>query len=411
MAEKTKQHYVPRFYLKNFAEGKVFNIYNSKHHSIMNDVPFASQCYKNNFYGKDKIYENELSVLETKWSSAIKNVILNSNSITKEDETLLKQFCCFQHVRTEKAFLHTRNAFFDMARQLFTIDLRHKGITATEQEINAYAYKYSKDLESIEDTTKRQIDIAKECYEKLDNLQILIIENKTDLEFITSDNPIVIGNEFQNEHGLGMDCIGIYFLFPISSQLYICLFDNKIYSNIRDKNKLEISRNIVEKLNILQYQNSLENIFSISNNGVEFIIKYVDKRCDEIRKSLLNKYNKTHNNFLSQNQKAFTNTLFANLLANISNKTISLICKGKPENIYLEFFKINENARPFQNKLNYNFHRSATEKEVNDRISFMLSCHNPNIEFPLKEKLNANKQEYELVCLWADFLKNYFDLS
>ena len=411
MAEKTKQHYVPRFYLKNFAEGKVFNIYNSKHHSIMNDVPFASQCYKNNFYGKDKIYENELSVLETKWSSAIKNVILNSNSITKEDETLLKQFCCFQHVRTEKAFLHTRNAFFDMARQLFTIDLRHKGITATEQEINAYAYKYSKDLESIEDTTKRQIDIAKECYEKLDNLQILIIENKTDLEFITSDNPIVIGNEFQNEHGLGMDCIGIYFLFPISSQLYICLFDNKIYSSIRDKNKLEISRNIVEKLNILQYQNSLENIFSISNNGVEFIIKYVDKRCDEIRKSLLNKYNKTHNNFLSQNQKAFTNTLFANLLANISNKTISLICKGKPENIYLEFFKINENARPFQNKLNYNFHRSATEKEVNDRISFMLSCHNPNIEFPLKEKLNANKQEYELVCLWADFLKNYFDLS
>ena len=411
MAEKTKQHYVPRFYLKNFAEGKVFNIYNSKHHSIMNDVPFASQCYKNNFYGKDKIYENELSVLETKWSSAIKNVILNSNSITKEDETLLKQFCCFQHVRTEKAFLHTRNAFFDMARQLFTIDLRHKGITATEQEINAYAYKYSKDLESIEDTTKRQIDIAKECYEKLDNLQILIIENKTDLEFITSDNPIVIGNEFQNEHGLGMDCIGIYFLFPISPQIYICVFDSRIYSNIKDKNKIVISRTIVEKLNILQYKNSLENIFSITNNGVEFIINYVDKRCNAIRKSLVSKYNNTQNNFLSQNQKEFTNTLFANVLSNISNKTISLICKSKPENIRLEFLKINKAAEPFQNKLNYNFHRSATEKEVNDRISFMLSCHNPNIEFPLKEKLNANKQEYELVCLWADFLKNYFDLS
>ena len=81
--------------------------------------------------------------------------------------------------------------------------------------------KAVKDLESIEDTTKRQIDIAKECYEKLDNLQILIIENKTDLEFITSDNPIVIGNEFQNEYGLGMDCIGICFLFPISLYLFI----------------------------------------------------------------------------------------------------------------------------------------------------------------------------------------------
>ncbi len=411
MAEKTKQHYVPRFYLKNFAEDKVFNIYNLKNHRIMNNVPFASQCYKNNFYGKDKIYENELSVLETKWSSAIKNVILNSNSITKENETLLKQFCCFQHVRTEKAFLHTRNAFFDMARQLFTIDLRHKGITATEQEINAYAYKYSKDLESVEDTTKRQIDIAKECYEKLDNLQILIIENKTDLEFITSDNPIVIGNEFQNENGLGMDCIGIYFLFPISPQIYICLFDNKIYPNIKDKNKSVISRNVVEKLNILQYQNSLENIFSISNNGVEFIIDYVDKRCDEIRKSLVDKYNKTQNNFLSQNHKDFTNSIFANILANISNKTISLISKGKPENIHLEFLKINKAAEPFQNKLNYNFHRSATEKEVNDRISLMLSCNDPSLKMPFKRNIQETQKECDLVKQWGVFLKDYFNLS
>lgn len=411
MAEKTKQHYVPRLYLKNFAEGKVFNIYNSKNHSIMNDVPFASQCYKNNFYGKDKIYENELSVLETKWSSAIKNVILNSNSITQEDETLLKQFCCFQYFRTKKAFLHTRNSFFDIARQMFPIFLQFKGMKATEQEINSYAYKYSRNMESIEDTTKRQIDIAKECYEKLDNLQILIIENKTDLEFITSDNPIVIGNEFQNEHGLGVDCIGIYFLFPISPQIYICVFDSRIYSNIKDKNKIVISRNIVEKLNILQYQNSLENIFSITNNGVKFIINYVDKRCNAIRKSLVSKYNNTQNNFLSQNQKEFTDTLFANVLSNISNKTISLICKGKLENVRLEFLKINKAAEPFQNKLNYNFHRSATEKEVNDRISFMLSCNDPISKMPFKRNMQETQKEYDLVKQWGIFLKSYFNLS
>lgn len=411
MAEKAKQHYVPKFYLKHFAKEKKFFIYNSKNHTIYNNVPFADQCYKKNFYGKDKIYETDLNKLETNWETAIDNTIKNSCIINKANEELLKQFCCFQYFRTEKAFLHTRNSFFDMARQMFPILLQYTGIDASEQQINSYAYKYSRHMESIEDTTKRQIDMAKTYYKKLDNLQILILENKTDLEFITSDNPIIMGNEFQNECGLGVDCIGIYFLFPISSQIYICLFDNKIYSTIKDKNKIVVNQNIVEKLNILQYQNALENIFSISNNGVGFIINYVDKRCNEIRQSLISKHNKTQNNFLSQKHKEFSNSIFTNILGNISNKTISLICKGKPETISFEFLKIDKAAKPFQNKLNYNFHRSATRTEVLDRISFMLGCINPSIKMHFKRDVKKTPQrEYNLVKQWEVFLKNYFNL-
>lgn len=411
MAKNTKQHYVPKFYLKHFAKEQRFYIYNSKNHTIFNSVPFADQCYKKNFYGKDKVYETDLNKLETNWETALDITIKNSYIISKQYEDLLKQFCCFQYFRTEKAFLHARNSFFDMARQMFPILLQYTGIDASEQEINSYAYKYSRNMENIEDTTKRQIDMANKYYKKLDNLQILILENKTDLEFITSDNPIIMGNEFQNECGLGVDCIGIYFLFPISPQIYICLFDNKIYSTIKDKNKIVVNQNMVEKLNILQYQNSLENIFSISNNGVEFIINYVDKRCNEIKQSLISKYNKTQNNFLSQNHKEFSNSIFTNILGNISNKTISLICKGKPETISFEFLKIDKAAKPFQNKLNYNFHRSATRTEVLNRISFMLSCTNPSIEMPFKRDVKKTPQrEYNLVKQWEIFLKNYFNL-
>ena len=88
-----------------------------------------------------------------------------------------------------------------------------------------------------------------------------------------------------------------------------------------------------------------------------------------------------------------------------------MICKGKVENIRLEFLKIDKTAKPFQNKLNYNFHRSATEKEVNDRISFMLSCNDPISKMPFKRNMQETQKEYDLVKQRGIFLKSYFNLS
>lgn len=69
MADKKKQHYVPKFYMKNFADSKKnVSVYNLKSKKVIADVPYNSQCYKDYFYGKDHVLEDEFAKKETLWN-------------------------------------------------------------------------------------------------------------------------------------------------------------------------------------------------------------------------------------------------------------------------------------------------------------------------------------------------------
>ena len=71
---KKKQHYVPKFYLKYFADdNNKFFAYDFKSQSLLPDkVFYESQCHKKYFYGEDGILENQLSQKEGEWATACK---------------------------------------------------------------------------------------------------------------------------------------------------------------------------------------------------------------------------------------------------------------------------------------------------------------------------------------------------
>lgn len=102
MAEKKKQHYVPRFYLKRFAtDDKKFNLYSIEEKCVIaegNSVPYKDQFYKDYFYGEDKIWENKLDGLESKWDKSFRNVI--EECYSDSDIENLKEFAVFQYGRT-----------------------------------------------------------------------------------------------------------------------------------------------------------------------------------------------------------------------------------------------------------------------------------------------------------------------
>ncbi len=405
MAEKTKQHFVPQFYLKNFAQGKFFNIYNSSSHKTFLNVPYKDQCYKKNFYGKDKKYEDELNKLEYKWVLAINNIINNASCISKSDEKTIKQFCCFQYMRTEKALLHIRNSMYESYKKIIPILCQFNGVKLSKQQINEYAYKYSRTYENIEDSTKKLINLAKKFYKKLDNLSLIVIENRTNCEFVTSDNPIIIGNEFQPEYGIGVDTIGIYFLFPISPYIYILLFDEKIYTKINEKYILTSTQIEVENLNKLQYYNSLENVFSATQSGVTYIKDYVDERIITIRKNVKEKYKNNYNNFFSTKEKEKLNTIYNDMVDLIDDSYLSIYSKIEEEKIRFDFLEIAESAKPFQNNINCNFMRSATKKDVINRI---------NVLQPLPDDIqdsNSNKKIKAFYKEWSNFLIQYFKID
>jgi hypothetical protein len=58
MTEKKKQHFVPRFYLKNFslnAEGKKISLFNFAASKYVSCTNLYDQAYKNYFFGEDRI--------------------------------------------------------------------------------------------------------------------------------------------------------------------------------------------------------------------------------------------------------------------------------------------------------------------------------------------------------------------
>ena len=100
MPDKKKHHYVPKFYLKEFANDRgKFVIYNLKDEKCIEAVPYKDQCYKSYFYGKDGIWEDQLGEMETKWAVVFKK-IKEKDVLSEEDLKLIKQFAVYQRQRT-----------------------------------------------------------------------------------------------------------------------------------------------------------------------------------------------------------------------------------------------------------------------------------------------------------------------
>ena len=78
------QHYVPRFYMKHFAniinagtkkEKVLISFYQFKDNLLKNNIPTRSVCSEDYFYDQDGKIENALADMETKWSMALRNSI------------------------------------------------------------------------------------------------------------------------------------------------------------------------------------------------------------------------------------------------------------------------------------------------------------------------------------------------
>ena len=106
MPKKKKQHYVPRFYLRNFSLNKKhINIYNLTNEKIIISGNLKNQCYEPYFYGRDGEIEEALSQTETHASSLIKNIIVGKRAPTRfsEEHVLLVLFILMQIGRTKAA--------------------------------------------------------------------------------------------------------------------------------------------------------------------------------------------------------------------------------------------------------------------------------------------------------------------
>lgn len=296
MSKHKNQHYVPQQYLRNFSWDKrklinLFNINLSNKFSDLNSCiktgSISGQCSEDYFYGKDLVIEKNFQNLERDGSRIITEII-NNNTAPKlytADHYTLLIYTLFQQARTKYASeLHDEFAG-KLGGKLAKIILKKIG----------YSGDIFDDVTiTLENPIERSLQIAGQIMPITVDLMCKVLINKTDTNFVTSDNPVVLYN-WSYEKGsassyTGLASKGLMIITPLSPRHILIFYDKKLY---KTGDKRNLYANVTEKsdvyqFNDLQWLNALENIYFDKVTSKSEILRGGKRN---IKKRLLNKIN------------------------------------------------------------------------------------------------------------------------
>lgn len=259
MPQNKNQHYVPRFYFRNFSKDrKKICIFNLPRELFVKDANIEGQCSKNYFYSKNTNIEKTFSWLEGLASEKIIKLIRNKtfNCFSREEVEHLKSHILFQHGRTKIAYDRENemiNHYFDLLKPQMYAEISKGGKSVSWDSI-----KETKIVLNSSHTllTSMMSGIL------LSDLETVLLENKTKMDFIFSDNPVVLFNSFFNDihpYGTtGISATGLQIFYPINSKMMVFLFDPNFYK-LSDKINLKIED--IQRLNGLQILNCDKNVY------------------------------------------------------------------------------------------------------------------------------------------------------
>ena len=265
MPNNKKHHYVPRFYLKRFSENeRSICLYNLPHERKVINANLKSQCYKDYFYGKDGNTEDALCDIENDASFLFKKIDKYGclPPPMTEPHILMALYILIQHGRTK----YQADAMDEMHDKMFKHTFREK-LEAELEGVNIDDF-----IVGIENVSQYSLQLLTQYYPLLLDLGYKLLKNKTDVEFITSDNPVVLYNQLMSYRKMGsntgLSSKGLQIFFPISPSEIIVLYDTDVY-RLGSNSKIVIditNKRDVYNLNILQACSCYENIYFKSDS-------------------------------------------------------------------------------------------------------------------------------------------------
>ena len=367
MPEKKKQHYVPKCLLKNFSDSKqnihIFRL--EKNNIISKPVPYGSQCKNDYMYGKDVFWENKLNDYETIVSPIIDKII-HCKFISVEEESIIKNFVLFQHLRTDKAVDINLGMINHVTRKTLDIISQMKSLNLSSEQLDEYASHYIQMNHSRANTAMQNLEIATKYINSIDDLHLVFLQTETS-EFVCSDNPVVMENLFQSESGLGFGCAGIILFMPISSKFAILLYDSKIYLTDKDPklNIIMLTNKETFQFNKFAYLYAKELLFANNVNELKKLKEYFDRKYidNNLRKIL---------SFFGRSDPILIGIEIEKLKKSnlkVINETIPKFIAKKEYEVFPVLY-LNEYFKPYANKRFTFFLRNETMDELRIRMSY-----------------------------------------
>ncbi|HZB74254.1 MAG TPA: DUF4238 domain-containing protein [Nitrososphaeraceae archaeon] len=282
MSRAKRQHFVPRFYLKNFAHSSssLFS-YDKTNDSVVetnvNDIALGKNFYE--LEGLENgLIEKSLSKNENKFSNAYHELIEEKeiSKLSQESVTHFFFFMALQILRTLNHRLDLQNAlskaYDKMFSQIANDFLKKKGsrlaghVRVSPDPEEAKLMQIEMIIETV--PLFARILAAKRWW---------INENFHDVPFWTSDSPVVLYNEVNRElrmGNLGLLSPGIEIHFPLTKDLRLVSYD--LNTHLFKRNMLgRFERMHVIWENTLQLMDSSRFVYAPSDNDFERAKKFL----------------------------------------------------------------------------------------------------------------------------------------
>lgn len=267
-----KHHYVPQFYLKNFSSTdskRLINCYSIKNNEFYRNVSIKNQACRQHFYDLDGKAETFLSEVESLFAPTISRLISDPELIANYDtRQVVLYFLVLSHIRTTKFLANHEYIFSQMADYLGHVHPEYR------DEIDA-------GLRPSPQTRGRlTISAVPDGVESISDLHVLTLLNDTERDFVTSDTPVNLYNQFLEEKkylrsSRGMSLLGTMLFLPLTSKLMVFAYDSSVY-DFNLENEQITNRDDINSINKIQMLHSEQNIFYQSLYSEKWIKKYIN---------------------------------------------------------------------------------------------------------------------------------------
>ena len=303
MSNKKNQHFVPQVYLKQFSsDGKSIELCVKKTLEIRPNASIKKQSSSNYFYGKDLGFENFLCSMESNLGTILRKLSCGSiDALSKDDCDFLFGYTFLQWGRTEASAMELVNGAKEI--NAFVADI-FSAIDTSGQRI----------IEDRLQNVKRSISLGKEMLNTCSDLALVFIINDTPIDFITSDCPVSLYNQFHERIGkrtFAFGSIGTQIFFPLSPHICFLIYDNLCYKIGTRKSKcIHVSNpKDIENLNNITFVNANKALYFLNRNTIS---SFNNVTSIERTPSLYTKFQYADSGvFFSSNQPPICNAKFS----------------------------------------------------------------------------------------------------
>lgn len=334
----TRNHYVPQAYLKNWSEyGENIWLYNRlvshKNVPLWCEKNIKSICFCSNLYsnmGKIKVdeFEEWITLQVENPYLAIAKKIIEGESLTNEDNLNISRYVFVQHLRSPAYYgkrftkIISGNDFQEMFYKTL-LDFPNRKIIDTAPvithtledncKISHEEYPIHANVVQGEDETEIYVEalvgrqfwlstivrLSKNIEENSKRIKWTIIDSNSNDEWLTSDNPVLLLNQYKGgDYNLdgNWGVKNTVIIFPVSPQKLLIAQVGQPFKKINNSSKFQ------SRINKLTKENSFLHVFSTKENSY---LKYEDRLVDEEEyKNIIGMINNLHINFL-ENETGF----------------------------------------------------------------------------------------------------------